>query len=81
MNAALLPVIVENRGRELATRIAINTRVVDEEVAGNIFGQPALNISHWCLNDGRSVWWFQVSQGEGLHKKPFSCCFVDRSWR
>lgn len=62
MNAALLAVIVKNVRRELATRIAIDACIVDEEVAGNILRQSALNISHSYLDDGRSVLWFQVAR-------------------
>ncbi len=46
MNAALFAVIAKDGRCELTTRIAVDARVVDKEVAGNIFRQAALNIGH-----------------------------------
>ena len=49
MNAALVAVIAKYGRGELAARITVDARVVDKEVAGNIFGKAALNTSHWYL--------------------------------
>jgi hypothetical protein len=36
----------------LTTRIAVDARVVDKEVAGNVFGKAALNTGHCDQYDG-----------------------------
>ena len=46
MNAALFAVIAKDGGRELTASVAVDARVVDKEVAGNVFGKAALNTSH-----------------------------------
>ena len=46
MDAALFAVIAKYGRCQLTTRIAVDARVVDKEVAGNVFGQAALNTSH-----------------------------------
>ena len=46
MNAALLAVIAKYRRGELTTGIAVDARVVDKEVAGNVFGKAALKTGH-----------------------------------
>ena len=43
MNAALFAMIAKYGRGELTTRIAVDARVVDKEVAGNVFRQAALN--------------------------------------
>ena len=46
MNAALFPVIAKYGRGELTTRIAVDARVIDKEVTGNVFGKAALNAGH-----------------------------------
>lgn len=46
MNAALFAMIAKYGRGELTTRVAVDARVVDKEIAGNVFRQSALQASH-----------------------------------
>ena len=46
MYAALLAMIAEDHGRELATSIAVDTAFIDKEIAGYIFRQALLKVGH-----------------------------------
>src|SRR5918992_129078 len=46
MHATLLAVVAKYCRRQLATRVAVDTGCVNEEISGNVFRQSLLNVSH-----------------------------------
>jgi hypothetical protein len=47
----LIAVVAEMRGRDLAARVAVNTRIVNEEVACDVLRQSPRPVSHVPLHN------------------------------